>query len=132
MFEALTEPSLHSRTTIPNQHAVDTTAEPLNNPIEQPIPLNTTNAERSSTAVIDHFPLGNAGAPIPGMAHQLNEDTAALSVWGLFASQCDWEVAQWVKTHKMTLSAVSDLLAIGEVRILSNLNHSSLIHLQRS
>lgn len=120
-FAALAEPSIYPRTTIPNRCAVDTTAEPLNGPIDQPIPLNAPNAERSSTVVIDRFPLGNAGSPIPGMAQQSNEDTAARSVWGPFVSECDWQVAQWAKMRGATSSAVSDLLAIGEVRILSNL-----------
>ena len=123
-FEVLTERNIHpARTTIPNQHAVnlDTTAEPPNTATEQAIPFDVLNAERLQTVVIDHFPLGNAGAPIPSMARESNEDTAAQSVWALFISQCDWQITHWAKMRGPTSSALTDLLAIGEVRVLLNL-----------
>jgi len=123
-FEVLTERNIHPRTAIPDPRAVDsddTTTEPSNTATEQPMPFDVPNAETSQTMVIDRFPLGNAGAPIPSMARESNEDTAAQSVWALFISQCDWEVAHWAKMRGPTLSALTDLLAIGEVRIVVNL-----------
>ena len=123
-FEVLTECNIHLRTAIPDPHAVDsddTTTEPSNTATEQPMPFNVPNAETSQTMVINHFPLGNAGAPIPSMAHESNEDMAAQSIWAPFISQCDWEVAHWAKMHGPTLSALTDLLAIGEVCIVINL-----------
>ena len=123
VFEVLTEHNVHPGPAIPNHRAVDsdTTAEPSNAATKQVIPFNVPDAERSQTVVIDHFPSGNAGAPIPGMACELNEDTATQSIWAPFVSQCDWEVAHWGKMRGPTLSALTDLLAIGEVHILFNL-----------
>ena len=122
-FEILMQRNTQSRMTIPNQHAIDVTGEVPNIPIEQAIPFNLPNAERSPTAVISHFPSDQAGAPIPSapqgsLACQLNEDTVELPVWAPFVSQCDWEVAHWAKTHGPTSSAVMDLLAIEQVCIL--------------
>jgi len=123
VFEVLTEHNVHPGPAIPNHRAVDsdTTAEPSNAATKQVIPFNVPDAERSQTVVIDHFPSGNAGAPIPGMARELNEDMATQSIWAPFVSQCDWEVAHWGKMRGPTLSALTDLLAIGEVHILFNL-----------
>jgi len=119
-FEALTQRNHHPRTTIPNQRAVDTTAELSNIPIEEPIPFNVPDAEMLPTVVIDRFPLGNAGTQIPGIARGSNDDMAAAqSVWAPFVSQCDWQVAHWAKMRGSTSSAMTDLLAIGEVRIPS-------------
>jgi len=119
-FEALTQRNHHPRMTIPNQRAVDTTAELSNIPIEEPIPFNVPDAETLPMVVIDRFPLGNAGAQIPSIACGLNDDMAAAqSVWAPFISQCDWQVAHWAKMRGSTLSVMTDLLAIGEVRIPS-------------
>ena len=118
-FEALTQRNHHPRTTVPNQCAVDTTVELSNILIEQPIPFNVPNAGMSPTVVIDRFLLGNAGAQIPSPCGS-NEDTAAAqSVWAPFVSQCDWQVTHWAKICGATSSAMTDLLAIGEVRIRS-------------
>lgn len=119
VFEALTQHNHHPRTTIPNQCAVNTTAELSNILIKQPIPFNVPNAGMLPMVVIDRFLLGNAGAQIPSPCG-LNEDTAtAQSVWAPFISQYDWQVAHWAKMRGATSSAMTDLLAIGEVRIPS-------------
>jgi len=119
-FEALTQCNHHPRMTIPNQHAVDTTAELSNIPIEEPIPFNMPDAEMLPTVVIDCFLLGNAGAQIPSIACGSNDDMAAVqSVWAPFVSQYDWQVAHWAKMCGLTSSAMTDLLAIGEVCIPS-------------
>ena len=122
-FEVLTEHNVHPGPAVPNHRAVDsdTTAEPSNAATEQVVPFDVPDAERSQTVVIDHFPSGNVGAPIPGMARESNEDTATQSIWAPFVSQCDWEVAHWGKMRGPTSSALTDLLAIGEVHILFNL-----------
>src|SRR6266702_5088407 len=70
--------------------------------------------------VIDHFPHGRPGAPIPG-AHQgsspyhSSQEAFGPSIWAPFRSRCDWEIAYWAKTHGPTSSAVGELLAIPEV-----------------
>jgi len=123
-FEVLTERNVHPRTAIPDPRAVnsdDTTTEPSNTATEQPMPFDVPNAETSQMMVINRFPLGNAGAPIPSMVRESNEDMAAQSVWAPFISQCDWEVAHWAKMRGPTSSALTDLLAIGEVCIVVNL-----------
>ena len=121
VFEVLTEHNvIRPRVTVPtrNQHAVDDTTPELQ--VEQTTYFNIPNAETSSMVVIDHFPLGKAGAPIAGTARELNEDMAAQSVWAPFVSQYDWQVANWAKMRGPTSSAVTDLLAIGEVCVLFN------------
>ena len=67
--------------------------------------------------VIEQFPFGSPGAPIPGgtqgassFASQPAMFTDAL--WGLFRSQLDWDIARWSKLHGQTSTAVSELLAI--------------------
>jgi hypothetical protein len=118
-FEVLTGCNIiRPSTTVPNQHAVDTTLELPDIPIEQTLSFDMPNAEKSPTVVIDRFPSDKAGAPIPSAARRSTEDTAAQSVWAPFVSQCDWQVANWAKMRGPTSSAVMDLLAIGEVRVL--------------
>src|ERR1700742_2251232 len=87
-------------------------------------PTNQTNAgtlETTSTIVVDQFPSGNAGAPIPGMAcgSSVYESCEAMhtdSIWAPFKSQRDWRFAHWAKMHGPTSSAVTELLEIPEVR----------------
>ena len=124
-FEVLTQRNARSASmttppsmsmTIPNQHAIDATAT------EQTTPLNIPDLEKSATVVISRFPSDNAGAPIPSLTqgslvHESDEDTALQSDWAPFVSQCDWQVAHWAKMRGSTSSAVTELLAIGEVRI---------------
>jgi len=123
MFEVLTEYNVHPGPAVPNHCAIDsdTMAKPSNAATKQVVPFDLPDVERLQTVVINHFLLGNAGTPIPGMACESNEDTATQSIWVLFVSQCDWEVAHWGKICGLTLSALTDLLAIGEVHILFNL-----------
>lgn len=65
--------------------------------------------------VIDRFPHGNPGAPIPGAhqgSYQRSQEAFGASAWAPFHSQCDWEVARWAKMRGPTSSAMQDLLAI--------------------
>ena len=114
-YEDLTERNSCPISTVPNQCTIGEAAEPSDVAIEQAIPFDVPNLERSHTVVIDRFPLGNAGTPISSMACESIEDMNAESLWAPFASQCDWQVAHWAKMRGPTLSAVTDLLAIGEV-----------------
>ena len=136
-FEALMQGTIHSAVTIPNQHIGDGTLGVFEGPttqeMAQTIPLDVPNAETSPTVIIDHFPSGSAGAPIPGvpqgpLARELDQATAAESAWAPFNSECDWKFAHWAKTRGPTSSAVTDLLAIEEVCMLFELIASLLIH----
>ena len=71
--------------------------------------------------VIDPFPSASAGAPIDGMSRgnpiyesQQGEDGDL--IWYPFQSECDWLLARWAKMCGPTSSAVTELLAIPEVR----------------
>ncbi|KAN0141530.1 hypothetical protein V8E53_000775 [Lactarius tabidus] len=80
--------------------------------------------------VIDHFPHGNPGTPVPGLCqgrsgYQQSQETFGASVWAPFHSQCDWEVAHWAKMRGPSSSAMEELLAIPEVVDKLGLSFSS-------
>jgi hypothetical protein len=71
----------------------------------------------ASTVVMEVFPFGKPGAPIPDMPQgpSLYERVQAIpggSIWTPFQSKWDWDAARWAKTHSTTSSAVSDFLRI--------------------
>ena len=68
----------------------------------------------TDTAVIEPFPFGNPGAPIPG-ATQGPTLYDSDSNWAPFKSRRDWKIAHWAKTEKTTSSAVDRLLPVIEV-----------------
>jgi len=126
IFEALTQGTIHSVVTIPDQSAGDGTTgvseDPTTQSIGQTIPVDVPDAETSPTVVIDPFPLGSAGALIPGIpqgppAYVSDQATTAESAWAPFNSECNWKFARWAKTRGPTSSAVTDLLAIEEVHM---------------
>jgi hypothetical protein len=128
-FEVLTQGTIHSMATIPDQYSGDRTMgdfEALVTPATVPtIHFDVPNAETPPAVIIDHFLLGNAGIPISGalqgaMAHELDQAAAAESAWTPFNLQCDWKIAHWAKTCSAMLSAVIDLLAIDGVSMLFN------------
>lgn len=90
--------------------------ENLSNPLEQSSP------DPSPQVVVERFPYGNPGAPIDGMQgstiYELSQEAFGGSVWAPFQSQCDWDVAHWAKMKGPGSSAVTDLLAIPNVRPL--------------
>ncbi|KAH9040509.1 hypothetical protein EDB85DRAFT_1858737, partial [Lactarius pseudohatsudake] len=47
--------------------------------------------------------------------YQSSHETFGSSIWALFRSKCDWEIACWAKTRGPMSSAVADILAIPEV-----------------
>jgi hypothetical protein len=84
----------------------------------------TVNAETSRSTrtdvIVDHFPFGNPGAPVPGMqrsssVYEATRESLGDSQWAPFRSQCDWEFARWAKMRGPTSTAVTELLAIPEV-----------------
>jgi hypothetical protein len=129
-FEVLTQGIVYSVATIPNQSAVNETTEvseaPTVQTMAQTIPFNVSNEETSLMVIIDHFLLGSVGAPIPSvpqgpLAHVSDQATAVELAWAPFTSECDWKITHWAKTHGPMLSAVTDLLIIDKVCMLSRL-----------
>ena len=97
-------------------------AQSLALPPESGVTANSDSSHSSrSGVVVDHFPFGHPGAPIPGMhgdpsVYEATREDLGDSVWAPFQSQCDWEFARWAKTRGPTSTAVTELLAIPEVR----------------
>lgn len=75
----------------------------------------------TSPIVVELFSSGYAGAPItndsPSHSDDSTQELPCRNIWAPFHSQCDWEVARWAKMHGTTSSAVTELLAIPEVRM---------------
>lgn len=85
------------------------------------VSIDVGNFEAASTVVVEHFPSGSPGAPIPGAPqgqslYEAHQSAPGDSVWAPFLSQRDWDIAHWAKTRGPTSSAVTALLAIPEVR----------------
>jgi len=86
--------------------------------------------------IIDRFPFGSPGAPIPGipqgrLTYELHQATIGDPVWAPFQSQCDSQFTHWAKMCRPTSSAVTDLLAIPEVCTPFYLHLALLSHVQR-
>ncbi|KAH8976730.1 hypothetical protein EDB92DRAFT_1810600 [Lactarius akahatsu] len=78
------------------------------------------NSDGQPQLIVDTFPHGSPGAPIPDVrqgsnVYQSSHELFGSSIWAPFRSQCDWEVAHWAKTRGPTSSALADLLAIPSV-----------------
>ena len=76
--------------------------------------------DTSCQVIVNHFPFGQPGAPITGAGcgASIYDSSCAVfrsSVWAPFCSQCDWEIAHWVKMRGPTSSAMEELLAISGV-----------------
>ena len=69
----------------------------------------------TSTVVIDNFPFGNPGAPIPGATQGPTFFAGGDSIWAPFWSRQDWEVAHCMKTERVTASTMDRLLAVLQV-----------------
>jgi hypothetical protein len=83
----------------------------------QRTPPHANNSDARPPIVINHFPHGSPGTPVPG-AHQgssmyhSSQELFGVSCWAPFRSQCDWELARWAKMRGPSSSAVEELLAI--------------------
>jgi hypothetical protein len=78
-------------------------------------------SDDTSKVIVDGFPHGSAGAPIPGAhegsnIYQSTQEAFGTSMWAPFRSQCDWEIARWAKMRGPSSSAVAELFAIPGVR----------------
>ena len=102
---------------IPEQNP---SAESESPPENLPNPLEQSSPDASPQVVTERFPYGNPGAPIDGMQgstiYELSQQAIGGPVWAPFQSQCDWDVAHWAKMKGPGSSAVTDLLAIPNVR----------------
>ena len=73
--------------------------------------------DTTSTVVVNQFPFGSLGAPIPGMPHrtstyEASQDTSMESMLAPFQSKKYWQIACWAKTSDASSSDVGDLLMI--------------------
>jgi hypothetical protein len=103
------------QTNNPCEIAVDRPPDVLEGHPEHLIEFHSIFSE-TSLVVVDTFPFGNPGAPIPGLPHDSTayEQFQAThgETWAPFKSQHDWEFMHWAKTHNVSSSALGDLLAI--------------------
>jgi hypothetical protein len=114
-------------TVIPDASIIDTG---LGNPeIPEPEPSEHETMDPGhdvltppQAVVIDQFPFGSPGMPIPGKpkglsAHESWRAASMDSPWAPFRSELDWNVARWVKMRGPSSTAVAELLAIPGVSI---------------
>ena len=115
-------------------------------PLATTPPVSPTVQDHSYTSgtwrqlVVDQFPYGSPGAPIPEgpqgtSVYQATQNNLGPNIWLLFTSQMDWELARWAKLSGPSASAFMELLAIPEVSVhafLSARLSSLLIHVNRS
>ncbi|KAF8257638.1 hypothetical protein EI94DRAFT_1817264 [Lactarius quietus] len=102
------------------QFATSPAPPPKEGPMEAPPALPLVEAllpPQLAPLVIDRFPHGDPGAPVPGShqgssCYQTSTEAFGASVWAPFRSQCDWEIARWAKMCGPTSSAMEELLAI--------------------
>jgi len=104
-----------------DQPAIDELPDMPDVPEQLANDMEAGSTEAISTVVIDRFPSPSAGAPIHGMphgnsVHESQQGADGDSIWSPFMSECDWLFAHWVKMRGSTSSAVTELLAIPEVR----------------
>ncbi|KAF8258815.1 hypothetical protein EI94DRAFT_1814546 [Lactarius quietus] len=98
---------------------------PMSPPVEPLLPPhspqhNANQSESLMLLVIDRFPHGEPGAPVPGghlgsSRYQQSQEAFGDSIWAPFSSQCEWEIARMAKMCGPTSSAMEELLAIPEV-----------------
>jgi hypothetical protein len=117
-FEVLQQGDRISTETSPDQLALDESSVIPDDPMVSEIEAGILST--GSTLVVDQFPFGSPGAPIPGMpqgrsAYESHQATIGDSAWAPFQSESDWLFAHWAKMRGPTSSAVTDLLAIPEV-----------------
>ena len=116
-FQALSHGDSPSVATFPDQVTIDDTTGV---PEQEYIEIDAEDSDSESVVVVDHFPFGSPGAPIPGVpqgfsAYHAHLATVPDSIWAPFQSQRDWEVARWAKMRGPSSTAVTELLAIPAV-----------------
>ena len=79
----------------------------------------------ASTVVVERFPFGRLGAPIPDRPQSASQAAFTGSQWGPFRSQLDWDMACWIKLRGGTSIAASELLAIPGVSVTGTRPHES-------
>ena len=109
-----------------NQTSSPTSVAPESSGLQSSMPLlddtiesGTYNAEASSNTFVDHFPHGHPGAPLSMEQVSIFEsvqNSLGGSIWAPFQSQVDWEIARWAKMRGPSSTALTELLAIPEVR----------------
>ncbi|KAF8262863.1 hypothetical protein EI94DRAFT_1808163 [Lactarius quietus] len=115
------------------QFATSPSPPPKEGPMEAPPALPLIEAlppPRLAPLVIDHFPHGDLGAPVPDSHHgssryQTSQESFGALVWAPFCTQCDWDIAHWAKMRGPTSLAMEELLAIPEVVNKLGLSYSS-------
>ncbi|KAH9035981.1 hypothetical protein EDB83DRAFT_2524834 [Lactarius deliciosus] len=94
--------------------------EPQHPPPISPIRSKPDNLNLLPELIVDRFPYGSAGGPVPGMhqglsLHWTSLEALGTSIWAPFRSQCDWELTHWAKMCGPTSSAVAALLAVPQL-----------------
>jgi len=120
-FEELEQNDTSFVTTNTNQPAIDKSPHTPEGPEQLPNDMEVGSTGVMQTVVVDRFPSASAGAPIHDMPcgnpiYDSQRDADGDSTWSPFMSQCDWLFACWAKMRGPTSSAVTELLAIPEVR----------------
>ena len=92
-----------------NEVPMDPIPQPNQTEVDSEDQADVVDTESASAVVIESFPFGRPGAPIPDRAQG---PSAHDSGWAPFHSQLDWEVACWAKRRGQTSTAVTELLAI--------------------
>ena len=115
-FHELTQGDRLATTTNTGKIAVDEPSDIPDTLPEQTIEFESHFLD-TSTVVVDQFPFGNPGAPIPGTTqgsswYDMFRARHGESIWAPFKSQRDWDIACWAKMHSTTSTAVDDYLAI--------------------
>ena len=82
-------------------------------------PVEPSGPDVCTQVVIEHFPHGNPGAPINSVQgssiYEQSWEAFHKSVWALFQTKCNWDVAYWAKMDGPSSSALTWLLAIPNV-----------------
>ena len=80
------------------------------------------DCEGANTIFIEHFPSSGAGAAVSdyqifsGTDYDCYQDQCGnTTAYAPFASRIDWDIARWAKVHKITSTAVTELLGINGV-----------------
>ena len=118
MFEIITRTGTFQESIVPNSEEIPPAESEL--PPEDPPLLALSAPDAHPLLVVEHFPHGNPGAPINdtrgSSIYESSQEVFGGSIWAPFQSECDWNVAHWAKTSGSSASAVTDLLAIPNVR----------------